>query len=191
MKSLIQETMKEMLRPIQESIENLLVMKTNLESQEGKITRLKQENIKLSSEIHHLKSEVSQVQKKLIQLEDRSLECNLIFQGIPETIPEDENARVEKIYRVISATISRDTPEERLQLAREVELIKTRRLGKPDPARTRALSVEFSNIFDAEQIYVNRFSMEKGVYVDKEFSQATEKDHRLLRPYPKSCKKFT
>ena len=75
MKSLIQETMKEMLKPIQESIENLLVVKTNLESQEGKITHLKQENMKLSSEIHHLKSEVSQVQKNLTQLEDRSLEC--------------------------------------------------------------------------------------------------------------------
>ena len=95
---------------------------------------------------------------------------------------------MEKIYRVISATISRDTPEERLQLAREVELIKTRRLGKPDPARTRALSVEFSNKFDAEQIYVNRFSIEEGVYVDKEFSQATEKDRRLLRPILKAAK---
>ena len=188
MKSFIQETMKEMLKPIQKSIDNLLVMKTNLELQEGKITCLKQENIKLSNELHHLKSEVSQVQKKLIQLEDRSLECNLIFQGIPEAGPDDENARAEKIYHAISATISRDTPEERLQLAREVELIKTRRLGKPDPARTRALSVEFSNKFDAEQIYANRFSMEEGVYVDKEFSYATEKDRRLLRPILKAAK---
>ena len=64
MKSLIQETMKEMLRPIQKSIENLLGMKTNIESQGGEITRLKHENSKLSSEIHHLKSEMLDVQKK-------------------------------------------------------------------------------------------------------------------------------
>ena len=112
MKSLIQETMKEMLRPIQDSINNLLGMKTNLESQEGKITKLKYENSKLSNEIQHLKCEMSEVQKKLNQLEDKSLERNLIFQGISEMTPDDENARAEKIYHVISATISRDTPEE-------------------------------------------------------------------------------
>ena len=188
MKSLIQEMMKEMLRPIQDSIENLLGMKTNLESQEGKITRLKYENSKLSSKIHHLKCEMSDVQKKLTQLEDRSLERNLIFQGISEGTPDDENARAEKVYQVVSATISRDTPEKRLQLAREVELIRTRRLGKPDPTRTRALSVEFSNKFDAEQIYANRFSMDDGVYVDKEYSHATEKDRRLLRRILKAAK---
>ena len=188
MKSLIQETMKEMLRPIQDSINNLLGMKTNLESQEGKITKLKYENSKLSSEVHQLKCEMSEVQKKLTQLEDKSLERNLIFQGISEMTPDDENARAEKIYRVISATISRDTPDERLQLAREVELIRTRRLGKPDPTRTRALSVEFSNKFDAEQIYANRFSMDDGIYVDKEYSYATERDHRLLRPILKAAK---
>lgn len=75
-----------------------------------------------------------------------------------------------------------------MPLARDVELIKTRRLGKPDPSRIRAISVEFSNKFDTEQIYVNRFSMEEGVYVDREFCYATEKDRRLLRPILKVAK---
>ena len=73
MKSVIQDTMKEMLKPIQKSIGNLLVLKTSMESQEGRITHLKQENIKLSNKISQLKTEVSQFQKKLNQLEDRSL----------------------------------------------------------------------------------------------------------------------
>ena len=72
--------------------------------------------------------------------------------------------------------MSRDTPKERLQLARDVEIIKTRRLGKPDPSRFRAISEEFSNKYNVEQIYVNRFNMEEGVFVDKEFCRATEKD---------------
>ena len=188
MKNLIQVTMKEMLKPIQDSIDNLLGMKTNLESQEGKITRLKYENSKLSSEIHHLKCEMTEVQKKLIHLEDKSLERNLIFHGISELTSDEENDRAEKIYQAISATISRDTTEERIQLAREVELIRTRRLGKPDPSKTRALSVEFSNKFDAEQIYANRFNMADGIYVDREFSYTTERDRRLLRPFLKAAK---
>ena len=70
--------------------------------------------------------EMCNFQRKINQLEDRSLERNLIFQGISESLPDVEEAWTEKIYRAISDTISRDTPEERLQLAREVEIIKTR-----------------------------------------------------------------
>ena len=188
MKNLIQETMKEMLKPIQDSIDNLLVLKTNMESQEGRITQLKYENSKLNNELNQIKTEMGYFQRKINQLEDRSLEKNLIFQGISESIPDDEEAQTEKIYRTISDTISRETPEERLQLAREVEIIRTRRLGKPDPSRTRAISVELLNKYDVEQIYANRFSMEEGVFVDKEFCQATEKDRRLLRPILKAAK---
>ena len=75
-----------------------------------------------------------------------------------------------------------------MQLAREVEIIRTKRLGKPDPLRTHAISVELSNKYDVEQIYANRFSMEEGVFVDREFCKATEKDRRLLRPILKVAK---
>ena len=188
MKTLIQETMKEMLKPIQDSIDNLLVLKTNMETQEGRITQLKYENSKLNNELNQIKTEMGYFQRKINQLEDRSLERNLIFHGISESLPDDEEARTEKIYRAISDTISRETPEERLQLAREVEIIKTRRLGKPDSSRICAISVELSNKYDVEQIYANRFSMEEGVFIDREFSQATEKDRILLRPILKAAK---
>ena len=84
------------------------------------------ENVKLNNELTHIKSEMCNFQRKINQLEDRSLEQNLIFQGISETIPDDVEVRVDKIYNAISNTINRDTQEERLRLAREVEIIKTR-----------------------------------------------------------------
>ena len=126
MKCMIQETMKEILKPIQDKIDNLLVLKTTMENQEGHITQLKHENVKLNNELTHIKSEMCNFQRKINQLEDRSLEQNLIFQGISETIPDDVEARVDKIYNAILNTINRDTQEERLRLAREVEIIKTR-----------------------------------------------------------------
>ena len=188
MKNLIQETMKEMLKPIQDSIDNLLVLKMNMETQEGRITQLKYENSKLNNELNQIKMEMGYFQRKINQLEYRSLERNLIFQRISESLPDDEEARTEKIYQAISDTISRETPEERLQLAREVEIIRTRCLGKADPSRTRAISVELLNKYDVEQIYANRFSMEEGVFEDREFCQATEKDRGLLRPILKAAK---
>ena len=84
--------MKEMLKPIQDSIDNLLVLKTNMEMQEGRITQIKQENMKLNNELNQLKSEKSNFHQKINQLEDRSLERNLIFQGITEAFPDDEEA---------------------------------------------------------------------------------------------------
>ena len=92
MKSLIQETMKEMLKPIQDSIDNLLVLEMNMETQEGCITKLKQENTKLNNELNYIKSEMCNFQRKINQLEDRSLERNLIFQGITESLPDNEEA---------------------------------------------------------------------------------------------------
>lgn len=92
MKSLIQDTMKEMIKPIQDSTDNLLVLKTNMEMQEGRITQIKQENMKLNNELNQLKSEKSNFHQKINQLEDRFLERNLIFQGITEALSDDEEA---------------------------------------------------------------------------------------------------
>ena len=68
MKNLIQETMKEMLKPIQDSIDNLLVLKTNMETQEGCITQLKYENSKLNNELNQIKTEMGYFQGKINQL---------------------------------------------------------------------------------------------------------------------------
>ena len=57
--------MKEMLKPIQDSIDNLLVLKTNMETQEGRITQLKYENSKLNNELNQIKTEMGYFQKRL------------------------------------------------------------------------------------------------------------------------------
>ena len=85
-------------------------------------------------------------------------------------------------------TIIRDAPLERLQVARDVEIVRTRRLGKSELNKTRPLCVEFSSKYNAEQIYSNQFSLDQGIYMDREFSQATEKDRRLLRPILKTAR---
>ena len=144
----------------------------------------------LTEEVTYLRSEVNGFQAKINRLEDRSLESNLILHGIEEHNPDDMEARNEKVYAAISSTINRDTPAERLQIAREVEIVYTRKLGKAEPNRTRPLSVEFSSKYDAEQIFTNQFSMEDGIYVDREFCYETEKDRRLLRPILKAAKKL-
>ena len=95
------------------------------------------------------------VQAKLNKLEDRSLENNLILHGIEEQSPDDIEARIEKVYKAISSTINRYTPAKRLVVACEVEIVRTRYLGKADQDKTRPLSVEFASKYDAKQIFTN------------------------------------
>ena len=73
-------------------------------------------------------------------------------------------------------------------MAREVEIVRTRRLGKADHNRTRPLSVEFASKYDAVQIFTNQFSLDQEIYVNREFCFETEKTRRLLRVVLKATK---
>ena len=108
-----------------------------METHERQIRKLQRDNATLTEEVTYLRSEVNEFQAKINKLEDKSLENNLIFHGLEEQSPDDIDSRNEKVYAVISSTINRDTPEERLQVAREVEIVHTRRLGKAEHNRTR------------------------------------------------------
>ena len=176
LKSMMEETMKEALKPIQESIDKLQATQSMMETHEQQIVKLQKDNVALTEEVTYLRAEMSGVHAKLTKLEDKSLECNLILHGIEEHSTDDQELRIEKVYRAISNTINHDTPSERLQVAGDVEIVRTRRLGKAEPNRTRPLCVEFSSKYDAEQIYSNQFSMDLGMHVDREYSYETKKD---------------
>ena len=185
---MLKETMNAVLKPIQESIDKLQASQSTMEAHEIQIVKLQKDNVSLTEEVTHLKAEMHGVQVKLNKLEDMSLESNLILHGIEEQSPDDLEARIKKVYNAISSTINRDTPAERLVVAHEVEIVRTRRLGKADQNKTRPLNVEFASKYDAEQIFANRFSMDQGIYVDREFCFETEKARHLLRPVLKAAK---
>ena len=121
-----------------------------METHEQHIVKLQKDNVALTKEVTNLRAEVNGIHAKLNKLEDRSLECNLIFHGIEEYSTDDQESRIEKVYKAISNTINHDTPSERLQIAREVEIVRTRRLGKTEVNKIRPLCVEFSSKYDAE-----------------------------------------
>ena len=145
LKTLLKDTINISLKLIQESIDKLQATQTTMETQKCQILKLQCDNAILTEEVMYLRSEVNEFQVKINKLEDKSLENNLIFHGLEEQSPDDIDSRNEKIYAAISSTINRDTPEERLQVAREVEIVRTRRLGKAEPNRTRPLSIDRSS----------------------------------------------
>ena len=186
----LSQTMINLLKPIETSLKELTDWKKTMTTHDASILQLKNDNWKLRTEVTGLKQELLEVNERLNKLENKALDKNLIFHGILEGVNDNFDSRIDKVYDTISSTINRETSAERLQVAQEVEIIRTRRLGKKEPGRTRPLSVEFSNKYDAEQIFANRLSLSEEIYVNREYTPATERDRRLLRPILKAAKKL-
>ena len=184
------KNMQAMLKPIQETLARMTRVKEKVELHESKIKRLETDNWKLNAEVKTLKQELKDVNKRIIDLENKSLDKNLIFHGIPEDQETEREDIVSKVYQEISPTINRETENERLQVASEIEIVKVRRLGKKEVNRTRPISMEFSNKFDVEQIFANGFDLNDGVYVNREYCKETERNRRLLRPILQAAKKL-
>ena len=63
-------------------------------------------------------------------------------------------------------------------------------MGKYKPNRTRPLKVKFTNKTDVSCLFKNRKKLPDGVFIDREYSKATEKERRVLRPIVKAARKI-
>ena len=184
------KNMQAMLKPIQDTLAGMSKTKETVERHVSKIKHLENENWKLNAEVKSLKHVLKEVHNRITSLENKSLDKHLIFHGIEEDLGKEREDLASKIYQEISQTINRETEADRIQVASEIEIIRARRLGKKEDNRVRPISVEFSNKFDVEQIYANRFDFNEGIYVDRQYSKETDRNWRLLRPILQAAKKL-
>ena len=70
---------KTALKPIQESIDDIQKWSDLILQQETRIKEPTVENENLQSEVKKVKTELSEFKERLFNLENKSLECNLIF----------------------------------------------------------------------------------------------------------------
>ena len=122
-------------------------------------------------------------------IEDKLLEGNVVFQGIPDSLWESSGATKEKILSAIAHTISGETEESKMDQARKIPIKDVSRLGRYTAMRNRSVLVEFYYKSDAAFLLSNRTHLPKGVYVDKQYSPETEKEHRKLLPILRTARK--
>ena len=173
---------KTALKPIQESIDNIQKSSDLILQQESRIKQLTVENEQLLSEVKQVRCELKEFKERLSGLENKSLECNLIFRSVEEPLNETSESLKERLYWILADTIDNPNPAERLSAAKGCSIHYCRRLGKPNPTRPRPISVEFDRRVDADIVYDSRFYLAKGVFIDQEFNLETEKCRRTLRP---------
>ena len=130
------------------------------------------------------------LEDRLNQIEDQLLEGNLIFQGLPETEFDDNDDAQVKIIKAMSMTMQGETEEVKKTKAGQTSIEQVERIGKYNPLRARPIKVKFGNKSDAANVLKNKKKLPKGVFVDKEYCKATEKECHLLRPIIKAARRM-
>ena len=122
------------------------------------------------------------LESRISLLEDQLLEKNIIFQGVHEEEYEDKSDVKVQVIKAIANTMTGDTFESKKTLAGQTSIDSIERVGKYNPLRTRPVKVKFREKKDVDHLLKNRKKLPKGVFIEKEFSRATEKERRLVRP---------
>ena len=130
------------------------------------------------------------LQDRISFLEDQLLKKNVIFQGILESEYEDTKDIKTGIVKAIANTMHGETEEEKTKAAGYTSIASVERMGKYNPLRTRPVKVKFSDKKDVDNLFKNRKKLPRGIYIDKEYSKATEKECCLLRPVIKAARRI-
>ena len=171
------------------SINALLQIKHAWEDGIKECRTLQQLNATLTIRIEMVEDDNKQLQDRVQHLEDKLLEGNVIIQGIPDTLWEPSESTKEKVLLAISHTISCTSYEDKMEQARRIPTKDVQRKGKFTTLRTRPVLMEFYHKSDAEFLISNRSHLPKGVYVDKQYSEDTERIRRKLRPILTAARK--
>ena len=176
---------KLMLDPIKEDIEQIKIDQRGLETETQKITgqKLKQQIVKNEEKQKKLEHRIS-------VLEDQLLEKNIIFQGLTEDEFDDIGDTKAKIISVLATVNEGATADNRKEVAKKTPIDSIERMGKFNAHRPRPVKVKFVNKSDVSNLFRNRKELPDGIFIDREYSKATEKERRLLRPIVKAAHKI-
>ena len=171
-----------MLDPIKEDIEQIKLDQRGYESNGQNLTghKIKQQIIK--NEVKQKKLET-----RISALEDQLLEKNIIFQGLTEDEFEDHQETKTKIKSVLATVTEGASIEDRKESAKKTPIDSIERMGKYNPNRPRPVKVKFKNKTDVSSLFKNWKKLPDRIFINREYSKATEKERRVLRPIVKAA----
>ena len=102
----LRSEVEDMIAPLKASIDILLELKTAWELSMQECMTLRNQNNQLHSRITKVETDNKLLNVQIQHLEDKLLESNIVFQGIPDTLWEPMETTREKILTAISHTIS-------------------------------------------------------------------------------------
>ena len=187
MQEVVDNTLTAAMSKMTDAVNELIKTNHSVVTQQSTLHALEHENKVLNYRVQKLEHEQDKLKTKLDVIENKGLESCAIIRGITETISEDTSSLMEKVYRELSKTIDARSEWERMKLAKEMDIIKCRRIGQPLVGRTRPISIEFQYQQDLDYVLGNKKILRKGVYIDKEYAPDIKRRRRLLRPILKAA----
>ena len=190
-KTTIDNSIKEALQTMQASICTAVQSNPVIQKHSAEITGLKAENLRLSRKVQQLHTEQSKMKKQINRMETKNLECSLIVRGLPEEFKETEQQIIDKLHHILLNIMQGDTDEIKLVNARQIVIRSARRLGRYNKNRKRPVSIELQHRQDTEYILENRFDLDRGIFIDKEYPADVERKRRMLLPILKAAKRLS
>ena len=127
-----------------------------------------------SKKVTVLETEQGLLKSKLSAIERKTLECCLIFKGIPDSDWEKESVTMQKLYRELSCTVDGETETEHLSGAKNMLIKRCKHLGRFQENKSRVISAEFQLKQDADYVIENKKSLGEGIFIDREYSDDVE-----------------
>ena len=190
-RSTIDASIKDALKVMQTSLCTAVKNNPTIQNHSDEIRDLKDENLRLNRKVHQLTAEQSRMKQQLNKIETKCLDNCLIIRGLPEEPKETEQMIIDKLHNAISAIMQGDSEEERLNTAKQIVILRCRRIGRYSRTRPHPVSTELLHKQDIEFILDNRFNFPRGIYVDKEYPIDIEHKRKTLLPVLRAAKKLT
>ena len=147
----------------------------------------------IQKEIEPLKSDIKEIkeEQRFNTPGNSTGKCEAITRRFNQT--DEKHWKLQDrtgIVKAIANTMQGETEEDKTKFAGETSIASVERIGRYNPLRTRPVKVKFSDKKDVDNLFKNRKKLPRGIYIDKEYSKATEKDRRLLRPVIKAARRI-
>ena len=173
------------------AVNELVKSNQALVAQQSSIGNLEVENKVLSNKVHRLEIEQHKLKNKIDNIENRSLSNCILIKGVPDEMDEDIGTLTKKVYYELSKTIDARTDRDRRKLAKEMVIVRCKRIGKYQRAWPRPISIEFQYNQDLEYVLANRRYLRHGIFIDREYNEETERKRCLLRPILRAARNIS
>ena len=110
------------------------------------------------------------------------LETCVVLTGLHEDKWEDAEPRCMLIDKELWVIAPGENDEERLANANVIKIVKTEMIGRYNPSKGRPISIKFAYKSDADWLFSSRKNLNKGIFVDKQYSDETEHECKRLWP---------
>ena len=190
LRKLLNEDMTNIIDPLKDQVNNLERSNKLLEEKGEIISNIKLENDCLHDDCKRVKQENKKLKDHITSIENKLLENNIVLSGILDQPWELSDNLCKKALIAILHLANGKTLQEKLLIVRKIGIKNIRHKGDYSVKRHRPISIEFLNKSSADFLFENKRKLPKGLYVDHEYNEETERERRILKSILRKAKQL-